>query len=62
MLLALISRVMKATVRPSCRLLSAEGKRRAVSAGMTSVIAAIAVKWVATMPPAMSRLAPYFRA
>ncbi|MNH22986.1 hypothetical protein D3C79_828640 [compost metagenome] len=54
--------MMNAMVSPSCRLLSADGRRRAVSAGMTKVMADMAVKWVATMPPAISRLAPYFRA
>ncbi|MNJ53703.1 hypothetical protein D3C77_491080 [compost metagenome] len=62
MLAALISRVMKPMPSASCRLLSPEGRRRAVSAGMTRVMADIAVKCVATIPPAISRLAPYFMA
>ncbi|MNW66193.1 hypothetical protein D3C74_446400 [compost metagenome] len=44
MLAALISRVMKPMPSASCRLLSPEGRRRAVSAGMTKVMADIAVK------------------
>ncbi|MNP23362.1 hypothetical protein D3C76_1160680 [compost metagenome] len=44
MLAPLISRVMKPMPSPSCRLLSPDGRRSAVSAGMTKVMADIAVK------------------
>ncbi|MNW21397.1 hypothetical protein D3C71_2223000 [compost metagenome] len=44
MLLPLMSRVMKAMVSAICRLLSPDGRRSAVSAGMTRVMAVIAVK------------------
>ncbi|MNN50718.1 hypothetical protein D3C81_1653180 [compost metagenome] len=42
--------------------MSPEGRRSAVSAGITRVMSDMAVKWVATIPPAISRLAPYFMA
>ncbi|MNG16873.1 hypothetical protein D3C85_1599760 [compost metagenome] len=60
MLLALISRVIKAMVRLSCRLLSLTGSANGVSGGITRVSAAIPSRWVPTMPAAISRLAPYF--
>ncbi|MNJ50873.1 hypothetical protein D3C77_461610 [compost metagenome] len=59
MLLALISKVMKAMVRLSCRLLSALGRVTVASAGMIRVMPHMPVKWVAKMPPAINRLAPY---
>ncbi|MCY1432805.1 hypothetical protein D9M71_488130 [compost metagenome] len=58
-LLALTSRVMKAMVRPSCRLLSAPGRTTTASLGIIRVMPAIPVKWVANMPPAINRLAAY---
>ncbi|MNS88752.1 hypothetical protein D3C72_1227410 [compost metagenome] len=59
MLLALTSSVMKAMVRLSCRLLSALGRVTVASAGMIKVMPHMLMKWVAKIPPASSRLAPY---
>ncbi|MCY1311486.1 hypothetical protein D9M70_617900 [compost metagenome] len=59
MLLPIISSVMMATVRPSCRWLFSPGSVRRLPVGSTRLKAAMPVKCMLMMPAPSTRLAPY---